>query len=200
MQNLMGNKVILRDWKADDEELFVKWLQPGQRWKELDAPYEPLIGAEQVAGLVGEFNRRVAENDWFEPRDLLIVADKASDRLLGVVSRSWESWETNWLTLGIIIYDPAVWGQGIGYEALGLWSDYLLKEMPELARLDLRTWSGNPNMMGLALKLGYREEARFRRARIYKGQYYDGLGYGVLREEWESLYPEGFAAQLGKSL
>jgi RimJ/RimL family protein N-acetyltransferase len=196
MQNLTGNKIILRDWQAQDQKAFVKWLQPGQRWKELDGPYYPLVGAEEVAGLVGELNRRLAQNDWPEPRDLMIVADKTTNNLLGIVTRSWESRETNWLTLGIIIYDPAVWGQGRGHEALGLWSDYLLAQMPELPRLDLRTWSGNPNMMRLALKLGYLEEARFRHARDYNGQSYDGLGYGILRQEWEARYPHGFAAHL----
>lgn len=68
--------------------------------------------------------------------------------------------------------------------------------MPELARLDRRTWSGNPGMQRLAEKPGYQLEARFRKARIVKGAFYDGLGYGVLREEWRARYPRGFAAAL----
>ncbi len=48
-------------------------------------------------------------------------------------------------------------------------------------------------MMRLATKLGYREEARFRRARIVAGAYHDGLGYGILREEWEQAHPHGFS-------
>ena len=114
-----------------------------------------------------------------------------------MVTWAWESRETNWLTVGIAVFDPAWWGRGVGYEALGLWSQYLFDEMPEIARLDLRTWSGNADMMRLALKLGYSEEARFRKARIVGDQYYDGLGYGVLREEWQRSYPGGFAARLG---
>ena len=87
-------------------------------------------------------------------------------------------------------------GKGYGYEALGLWGEYLFRAMPELARLDLRTWSGNIGMMRLATKLGFREEARFRKARIVDGVHYDGMGYGVLREEWDARYPDGFAASL----
>ncbi len=51
-------------------------------------------------------------------------------------------------------------------------------------------------MMRLATKLGYTLEARFRKARIVKGAYYDGLGYGLLREEWRERYPDGFAMRL----
>lgn len=45
--------------------------------------------------------------------------------------------------------------------------------------------------MRLAENLGYVEEARFRRARIVAGAYYDGMCYGVLREEWEARYRGG---------
>jgi len=56
----------------------------------------------------------------------------------------------------------------------------------------MRTWSGNEGLQRQARKLGFMEEARFRKARIVKGEYYDGLGFGVLREEWDALYPSGF--------
>jgi len=112
------------------------------------------------------------------------------------VSWYWQSQETHWLSVGLVIYDPAYWGQGRGYDALGLWSDYLFQALPAIVRLDLRTWSGNGGMMRLAEKLGYQLEARFRQARIVNGRYYDGLGYGVLREEWARRYPRGFAAHL----
>ncbi|MCP4426555.1 MAG: GNAT family N-acetyltransferase, partial [Chloroflexi bacterium] len=82
--------------------------------------------------------------------------------------------------------------RGIGYEALGLWCEYLWTAVPAIVRLDIRTWSGNIGMMRLAEKLGFKEEARFRDARIVNGDYYDGMGYGILREEWQALYPHGF--------
>lgn len=47
-----------------------------------------------------------------------------------------------------------------------------------------------------AEKLGYQLEARFRQARIVNGRHYDGLDYGILREEWARRYPRGFAAHV----
>lgn len=41
--------------------------------------------------------------------------------------------------------------------------------------------------MRLAEKLGFKLEARFRNARIVNGSYFDSIGYGVLREEWERI-------------
>ena len=107
--------------------------------------------------------------------------------LIGALSRYWISKETHWPAVGIDIYDPAWWGKGIGFEALTLWCDHLFGAMPEIVRIDLRTWSGNERMIRLAQRLGFKEEARFRNARIVNGEYYDGLGFGVLRREWEVM-------------
>ncbi|MDQ2741318.1 MAG: GNAT family N-acetyltransferase [Chloroflexota bacterium] len=130
----------------------------------------------------------------FPPRSL-VIADRHTDAFMGIVTWYWESKETYWPGLGIVIFDQANWGRGIGYQALGLWTDFLFRNLHEVTRLDLRTWSGNRGMMRLAEKLGYVEEARFRRARIVGNEYYDGLGYGILREEWLRRHPHGFATR-----
>lgn len=124
----------------------------------------------------------------------MVIADRASDALIGVAAWYWIGQETNWPAIGIALFDPASWGQGLGYAALGCWCEYLWAALPQIVRLDLRTWSGNYGMMRLAEKLGFQQEARFRKARIVRGDYYDGLGYGVLRDEWRARYPDGFGA------
>ena len=194
--SIPGVRIALRDWRVADLERYAHWLGPGHRWQEFDGPYYPRPTAEQIADDIARKRARIEAGALPMPRRSLVVAPLDTDLLLGTVTWIWESEETNWLKVGIVLYDPEWWGRGIGYEALGLWSDYLFRAMPALVRLDLRTWSGNRGMMRLAEKLGYLEEARFRQARIVDGRYYDGLGYGVLRTEWERRYPAGFAAHL----
>lgn len=92
--------------------------------------------------------------------------------------------ETYWLCAGIRILNENSWGKGIGTDALTLWTEYLFANRPEICRLGLETWSGNERLIHLALKLGYREEARFLKARIVNGKYFDSLGFGILREDW----------------
>jgi len=191
---LDGSQITLRDWVLADLPVYAEWMNPSHRWHELDGPYYPRPTAEETAQINAKRREQIETDSFPTPRRNLVIA--LDDALIGVVSRYWQSEETNWLSVGIVIYDPGRWGKGLGYEALGLWSEYLFVAMPQLARLDLRTWSGNVGMMRLALKLGYQEEARFRKARIVKGEYYDGMGYGVLREEWAERYPLGFAASL----
>lgn len=192
-----GNQITLRDWDMSDLKAYAHWLQPGHEWKQLDGPYYPGPGKDEIPEIVNDQRFSIELFDWPTPRHQLIIADKTTNAMIGQVSWYWISEETNWPALGIVIYDPQHWRKGIGYEALGLWSDYLLQVQPLFVRLDLRTWSGNAGMMRLAQKLGYKEEARFRSARIVNGQYYDGMGYGILREEWAARYPQGFQAVLG---
>jgi RimJ/RimL family protein N-acetyltransferase len=169
-------------------------MQPGQLWQTLDGPYYPKPTAAHVAEQAQKLRQMIAAGNWPEPRTRLVVAERTTDALLGTVNWYWIGRETNWLAVGISLFDPTSWGRGYGTAALGLWCEYLWAAFPQIVRLDLRTWSGNVGMMALACKLGFQEEARFRKARIVDGQYYDGLGYGVLREEWEAHYPGGLAA------
>ncbi|MEL6660820.1 MAG: GNAT family protein, partial [Bacteroidota bacterium] len=110
----------------------------------------------------------------------------AKDELLGEVNWYWKSEETNWLEIGLVIFDENNWGQGIGYKALRQWINVMFQQRPEVVRIGLTTWSGNTGMMRLAEKLGLEQEACYRKARIVAGKYYDSLSYGILRAEWES--------------
>ncbi|MDW3905989.1 GNAT family protein [Staphylococcus saprophyticus] len=42
-------------------------------------------------------------------------------------------------------------------------------------------------MMKVASKSGMIEEARIHRARIVKGDFYDAIQMGILREEWQDF-------------
>ncbi|GLV55303.1 hypothetical protein KDH_21500 [Dictyobacter sp. S3.2.2.5] len=191
-----GLRISLRDWQLTDLERYRSWMVPRQHWKALDSPYYALPPQEKIEIYVEQMRAQITSNSYPTIRSVLVISDRDTDEFLGIVSWNWESAETHWPTVGIIIFDPTYWNQGLGFEALGLWCDYLFYALPTIARLDLRTWSGNKGMMRLAEKLGYQLEARFRKARTVNGVYYDGLGYGILREEWAARYPRGIISYL----
>lgn len=161
-------------------------MQTDAKWHDTNGPYLPRPTALELNQNV---ERRRAESltdpaDRSEPRTSLAVADTGTGRLIGQVSWYWESEATDWRRMGIVIYDPDCWSGGYGTEAMRLWTTYLFSHTSTV-RLDLATYSGNPGMMRVARKLGFREEGRFRKARVVNGVFYDSLVYGVLREEWE---------------
>ncbi len=190
-----GRKIVLRDWVMADLPVYEGWMSNDYEWKQFNGPYF-VMDESKVPERIGRLREAITAAGWSDPRRRLVIANKANNAFMGIVSRYWEIEETNWLSTGIVIHDPAFWGSGVGFEAFGLWSDYILREMPQLVRLGLGTWSGNVRMMRLAEKLGFKQEARRRQALIVRGKYYDAMGYGILREEWEELYPRGFAAFL----
>lgn len=182
----------MRDWIMSDLEIYSHWNTGSHLWMDYNGPYYPKMDEKELKVSLAKTRQRIEQSFFPEPRTELVVADRETDKMLGAVSWYWQSKETNWMSQGIVLYDDGFWGRGIGFEALGLWCEYLLKQFPELARLDLRSWSGNHGLMRLAEKLGFRKEACFRKARIVKGQFYDSVGYGLLREEWQERYPQGF--------
>lgn len=191
---IRGANVVLRDWKEKDLALFRSAFTSATEWLRLDAPYLAAPTGDDLEALI-EKKRVAIQADKSVPRSELVVADSSSDDLVGRVISYWQSKETLWLSVGIDIFFEARWGAGLGHEALGLWCEYLFDAMPNLARLDLRTWAGNERMVRLARRLGFQEEARFRKARVVDGRYFDALGFGVLREEWETRFPHGFKWQ-----
>lgn len=196
-KNIDGNKIRLRDWRFEDVDIYRKWLKPGAPWQALDGPYYK-TSEDESDRIADTLKKRLETDDFPTPRMRLVIADRTNNELIGMVSCYWESQETNWLCCGLTIFDHTRWGQGIGYEALGLWIDYLFENYPLIVRMDMRTWSGNHGLIHLAKKLKFTQEACFRKARIVDGKYYDGLGFGILKSEWEELHPEGFAARLRK--
>lgn len=181
---LKSKRITLRDWALEDIEQERFWQQPHHQWHETNGPYYPLQTSAEIDERLSVLESKILSHNFQTVRTRLPIIDLSSDAVIGCVSSYWESIETNWLCIGIMIYDPKHWNKGIGQEALTLWCDYLFASELNLARLDIRTWSGNLGMMRLAEKLGFTKEAVFRKARIVKGEYYDSIGYGILREEW----------------
>lgn len=184
---IQGNKINLRDWKLEDLHFYKSWLLGDQEWKKWDAPYyNENANEHEITESIDKLRNKIVSASFDDPRRTLVIADRENNFFLGQVNSYWISKETNWLAVGIIIFDPNYWRHGIGYEALQLWINHVFNTRPELIRLDLQTWSGNYKMMNLASKLGFSMEGRFRKARIVDGQYYDSIQYGILKEEWKT--------------
>lgn len=191
-----GKRLVLRDLLLTDLETTAHWLHPSHEWHRFNGPYYPPTPANEIPAMMEKWAKRITEAAYPIPRVRLGIALQETDEIIGMVTRYWISQETNWTAIGISIWNADNWNNGYGYEALGLWCDYLFAVEKKFVRLDARTWSGNTGMMKLAEKLSFTQEAVFRMARIVNGKYYDGLGYGILRDEWQTKYPSGFAASL----
>lgn len=184
---LDGDGLRVRDFSPEDMLAYRHWLAPEREWHLWDGPYFAKATAGDIDRIVTMEEERVRtlQNggglEW--PRQRAVIADRDTDQLIGTLSWYYESPESDWRRVGMVIYDQARRGKGLGLEALRLWTSYLF-DTTNVRRLDLATWSGNVAMCRVAKKLRWREEARFRQAREVRGAIYDSVVYGVLRSEW----------------
>lgn len=181
--------IQIRDWKETDFEVYKYWHFGSFEWMKFNGPYYPVKTMQELESEIRSLQLPYEAL----PKKRYVIADLETDQLIGTVSWYWQSEATNWLSIGIAIYDERHWGKGIGYQALGLWCQFLFDNIDFIVRLDLRTWSGHKGMMKLAEKLHFKQEARFRKARIANGEFFDSIGYGILREEWNRHFPKGIA-------
>ena len=164
-----------------ESDLFKLWTltykEESPEWKKWDAPYyehKPISYEEYL-------DRK--ENILNKDNPMVIEVD---GNVIGIVSYYWEHKPSNWLEMGIGIYDPTYWSGGIGTRALKLWINHLFNTLP-LVRVGYTTWSGNHRMIKVGEKLGMTMEARLRKCRFYNGAYYDSIRMGILREEWDDV-------------
>lgn len=181
MIKIKGHKVELTEAAAKDidELYFWKFEETAQEAKKWNGPYIP----------EKKMTKEEYQEEWSEeifpgiPSSLVIKCD---GKTIGYVGAYWVDKNTNWLETGIVIYDSTYWNGGYGSEAYKLWINHLF-ESTEIHRLGMSTWSGNIRMMKAAEKLGMKEEARIREARIVNGEYFDAIKMGILRKEWEEM-------------
>ncbi|WP_286133639.1 GNAT family protein [Bacillus sp. AFS096315] len=177
----MSNNLPLRIRPIHEEDLFSLWTlmykESSPEWKKWDAPYFE--------------HKAVTFEDYLKTKDSVVNQEdkwiiEVDGKVIGTVSFYWEHKPSNWLEMGIGIYDPNYWSGGFGTRALKLWIIHLFNTLP-LVRVGYTTWSGNLRMIKVGEKLGMTMEARLRKCRFYEGNYYDSIRMGILREEWNEF-------------
>ncbi len=182
--NAMNLKALsFKQIDLSNVEEYAKLTTPDKKFHCFNGPYFKKETVQEHAAWFEQLCDRLKNGDLKgSDKNRLIVVE---EKIVGVCSWHWRSKETNWLEVGIIIFEDGNWSKGIGTVALGKWIDIVFAEHPEIVRIGLTTWSGNLRMVGLSEKIGLKREACYKNARIVDGQYYDSVSYGILREEWQ---------------
>lgn len=174
--------IRIRSITLGDLNAYEHWSLPMHAYHEFNGPYYAKKSTDEVSIYINELKQKLQNGGDALPTKKMIV--DPNNNLIGEVSYTWRSIETNWMEIGIVIFDESYWGRGLGTQALKLWITELFKEHTDIVRVGFSTWSGNHGMMKLAATLGMRQEACYLNARIVRGEYYDSVSYGLLREEW----------------
>ena len=88
------------------------------------------------------------------------------------------------------VFHPDAGGHGYATEATRALIDFAFADLAA-HRVFARTDSRNTASAALLRRLGLREEAHFREAEIFKGEWGDELVFAVLAHEWPSHFNPG---------
>ncbi|GAA5513425.1 hypothetical protein Dcar01_02160 [Deinococcus carri] len=172
--------VVLRDRQPRDLPVLTRWLtDPRAEWRRWDAPYTPAATTTETMRAYAAY---LTQNGPDADERVIDVGGEC----VGMVNRSEEEPAGGgWWDLGILIYNPAYWGAGVGTQALALWVADTF-EWTNAHVVTVSTWGGNERMIRAARRLGLRECARVREAYVVEGQRFDSVRLDLLRREWEA--------------
>ena len=121
MISIQGKIAILRDWEVADFAPYQYWHQGEHEWMKYNGPYYPQKTEQEIKNSIQAIKKQLKTNDFPTIRPRLVIADSETNTLIGTVNWYWQSKETNWISIGIAIYDDKYWGKGIGFDALHIW-------------------------------------------------------------------------------
>ena len=176
---LSGDRVTLRPTEREDLDAIREWVNDPAVWR-------PAMDAKPMNGdLAEEFFETVLTTE-----DDVHVTVCADDEPVGhaalTTSKYGPTATERARSVELAYYlDPDHHGQGYGSEAAALIVQYAFEDW-NMRRVFARAGDFNDASRGLLESLGFQREGVRREAAYYRGDYYDMLTYGLLREEWES--------------
>lgn len=174
---IKGKKVNLRETLEQDIKQYEKWNVPHLKAWQYDGPWYD----EDLSAVINMRKRFISQET--NTRYPFLEIETIDGVHIGWVNVFYREYDPHMTEIGIDIVEDAYWRQGLGYEALSLWIDYLFKTH-NFTRLGFETWSGNQGMINLGYKLGFKLEGVIRKGCKVKGHFYDRIKLGLLQEEW----------------
>lgn len=174
---IIGDRVILRDYRKEDLPCIREWVNDIEITKYLSN----LFIFPHTYNQTENFLNGILEgkNDY----KAFIIANKETEEYVGQIDLIKIDWINRVATLGIVIGNNDNLGKGYGTEAIKLMEDFVFNTL-NLHKLDLLVADFNERAIACYKKCGFKEEGRIRENRFIDGKYTDTLFMGILRSEY----------------
>jgi RimJ/RimL family protein N-acetyltransferase len=176
---ITGKKIALRALEREDLKLMHKWLNNEEIMESARSKPDNLNSMESVEK---EFEQDVkGENPH---RRAFIVVEKRTGKAVGwAMIRWWRPFSTT-ADLGLVIAEKHLRGQGLGTEATKLLVDVAFNQH-NMHKAELFTRADNKAAVMAVRNCGFKLEGRHRDEVYFNGKYYDGLSFGLLRNDYD---------------
>lgn len=177
---LIGDRIILREYREDDLPYMRKWVNDPNIIKNLSNIFlypHTLNETENFLNAILEGTSNIKG---------FIIAHKDTEEYIGQIDLVKVDWINRIGTLGIVIGNQEKLGKGYGTEAIKLLQDFAFNRL-NLHKLELEVRDYNERAIRCYKKCGFKEEGRIRENHFINGKYTDTLCMGILKREYETL-------------
>lgn len=179
---IIGNRTVIRQLEAGDEEFLYKWWNDNQLMEHATFPF----GTMQSKEAIGKYVMSEIEiYDIFPPRKRYIICKKADMLPIGEINYAdWDK-RSQKCEFGIKICEIGEQGQGFGKDALVHFIDYLFKAL-NLNKIELTSMLDNQRAHKLYKQLGFKEIGTIREGCFDSrtGLFSDVMYMDLLKKEW----------------
>ena len=172
---MQGQRVKLRRKRPEDKELFCAWLCRREWWRYWMPESPGGFSSPTREEFEREWSNTPSANEWVVETECGIPLGICFVCVMDKASRSAEA--------AILLYESEFWGKGYGTDAYGVLVRHMFRDL-ELHRISSGTWSGNIGSLRMQLKNGFKLEKTGRENYRVDGEWCDGLGTGLLEDEW----------------
>ncbi|HEY4391792.1 MAG TPA: GNAT family protein [Paenibacillus sp.] len=177
MPHLIGDQIVLREYRKEDLPSIRKWVND----PEITGMLSTVFTFPQSEYDTESFLNMMIEGKANGMRGF-IIADKNTLDYIGQIDLIRIDWQNRSATLGIVIGRKDLLGQGIGREAIQLLKQFVFQSL-NLNRLELEVYDYNERAHRCYLSCGFKEEGRLRQKIFKNGSYHDVIMMSVLADE-----------------
>lgn len=180
MPRLIGDRIILREYRKEDLKFMRQWCNDSEIVDNLSDIFlypHTVNSTEQYLNSILEGK---TEQKGF------VIAFKDTEEYIGQIDLFRIDWKNRSTELGIVIGIKEYHGKGYGTEAIKILQDFVFNRL-NINRLQLEVHDFNERAYKCYLKCGFKEEGRLREKCFVNGRYSDTIYMSVLKREYEEI-------------
>lgn len=177
MAALIGERIILREYRKEDLQYIREWVNDSRIVDNLS----DIFLYPHTLNATESFLNSILESK--SDMKGFIIAHKDSEAYIGQIDLFKFDWKNRSVEMGIVIGKQDNHGKGYGAEAILLLQQMVFDQL-NMNRFEIEVYDFNLPALTCYLKCGFKEEGRLRE-KIYKnGRYVDIIQMGMLQSEY----------------
>lgn len=177
MPHLIGERIILREYRIEDLESMRFWVNDPKITNNLSDIFMYPHTRNATEAYLNTIIEGKTDQKGF------VIAHKDTEKYIGQIDLFHVDWKNRCADMGIVIGNSEWQNKGFGTEAIHLMQAFVFQQL-NLNRLQLEVHDYNENALKCYLKCGFKEEGRLRQKHFSNGRYSDVVYMGILKEEF----------------